>query len=58
VTDAADAGVDVKLSVYDDMVHVWHLMRGATPAGQRAIDEVGAFARVRSRREPRVAVGD
>jgi hypothetical protein len=33
-------------------------MRGATPAGQRAIDEVGAFARVRSRREPRVAVGD
>ena len=50
---AADAGVDIRLSVYDDMVHVWHLMRGATPAGQKAIDEVGAFARVRSRLESR-----
>ena len=44
-TRATDAGVDVQLSIYDDMVHVWHLMRGATPAGQRAIDEAGAFAR-------------
>ena len=36
---------DVTLSVYDDMVHVWHLMRDVTPDGQRAIDEAGAFAR-------------
>ena len=42
---AAEAGVDVRLSVYDDMVHVWHLMRGATPEGQRAIDEIGDFGR-------------
>jgi acetyl esterase/lipase len=42
---ALESGVDVRLSVYDDMVHVWHLMRGVTPAGQRAIDEVGAFVR-------------
>ena len=47
---AADAGVNATLSVYDDMVHVWHLMRGATPAGQRAIDEIGAFARSHSAR--------
>jgi acetyl esterase/lipase len=42
---AQEAGTDVRLSIYDDMVHVWHLMRDATPAGQRAIDEVGAFVR-------------
>ena len=40
-----EAGVDVTLSAYVDMVHVWHLMRDATPDGQRAIDEAGAFAR-------------
>jgi epsilon-lactone hydrolase len=42
---ARAAGVDVTLSVYDDMVHVWHLMRDVTPHGQRAIDEAGAFVR-------------
>jgi monoterpene epsilon-lactone hydrolase len=42
---ARTAGVDVTLSVYDDMVHVWHLMRGVTPHAQRAIDEAGAFVR-------------
>ena len=40
----ASAGADMTLSVYDDMVHVWHLMRDVTPDGQRAIDEAGAFA--------------
>ncbi len=30
---AKAAGVDVTLSVYDDMVHVWHLMRSVTPGG-------------------------
>ena len=40
---ARAAGVDVTLSVYDDMVHVWHLMRSATPEGQRALDEIAAF---------------
>ncbi len=40
---AIAAGVDLRLSVYDDMVHVWHMMRGATPNAQRAIDEIGAF---------------
>jgi hypothetical protein len=27
------------------MVHVWHMMRGATAHAQHAIDEVGAFVR-------------
>jgi hypothetical protein len=30
---------------YDDMVHVWHLMRDITPDAQRAIDEAGAVGR-------------
>jgi epsilon-lactone hydrolase len=42
---AVAAGVDVRLSVYDDMVHVWHMMRSVTPEAQLAIDEVGAFVR-------------
>lgn len=37
------AGVALKLSVYEDMIHVWHMLRNVTPEGQRAIDEVGAF---------------
>lgn len=45
---AQAAGVDVRLSVYADMVHVWHLMRHVTPHAQRAIDEVGAFIRGRT----------
>ena len=42
------AGVDVRLSIYADIVHVWHLMREATPEAQRAIDEIAAFARGRT----------
>lgn len=42
---AETAGVPLKLSVYEDMVHVWHMFRGVTPEGQRAIDEVGGFVR-------------
>ena len=39
------AGAELELSVYPDMVHVWHMMRAGTPDAQRAIDEVGAFVR-------------
>lgn len=42
---ARDAGVLTRLSRYSDMVHVWHLMRGATADAQRAIDEIGDFVR-------------
>lgn len=45
VERARAAGVTVELSVYPDMVHVWHMMRGATGDARRAIDEVGAFVR-------------
>ena len=44
-TRATAAGVQVTSSVYEDMVHVWHMQRGFTPEAQRAIDEIGAFVR-------------
>jgi acetyl esterase/lipase len=40
---AKTAGVELQLAVYPDMVHVWHLLRAATPDAQQAIDEIGAF---------------
>ncbi|MBA3637816.1 MAG: alpha/beta hydrolase [Acidobacteria bacterium] len=40
---AKTAGVDVTFSVYEDMVHVWHLHRDVTPQAQAAIDEIGLF---------------
>jgi monoterpene epsilon-lactone hydrolase len=49
VDGARDAGANITLSIYPDMVHVWHLMRDVTPDGQRAIDEAAAFARVHVR---------
>ncbi len=42
---AQAAGVDVQFSVYDDMVHVWHLLGSATPQAQQGIDEIVAFTR-------------
>jgi acetyl esterase/lipase len=42
---AQSDGAEVELSVYPDMVHVWHMLGNVTPAAQRAIDEVGAFVR-------------
>ena len=42
---ASAAGAELDLRVYPDMVHVWHMMRSATPAAQLAIDEVGTFLR-------------
>lgn len=48
---AQAAGADVRLSVYPDMVHVWHMMRGVTSEAQRAIDEVGEFVQQATRRD-------
>lgn len=36
-------GVDVTLSVYDDMVHVWHMLMDFTPQAQKAIDEIASY---------------
>lgn len=42
---AREAEVPLSFVEYPDMVHVWHLLRGVTPAGTKAIDEAGAFIR-------------
>jgi acetyl esterase/lipase len=46
---AKTAGADIRLVIYPDMVHVWHMLRGVTASAQRAIDEVGAFVRQHTR---------
>ena len=38
----------MKLAVYPEMVHVWHLLRDVTPDGQRAIEEIGSFVQERT----------
>jgi acetyl esterase/lipase len=45
VPRAQACGVDVSFNVYQDMVHVWHLMNAARPQSGEAIAEVGAFVR-------------
>ena len=47
---AQEAGVDVRLAVYADMVHVWHMMRHVALDAQRAIDEIGSFVRQHTER--------
>ena len=40
---AREAGVDVQLDVWDDMIHVWHLFAPILPEGKRAIKQAGDF---------------
>jgi monoterpene epsilon-lactone hydrolase len=42
---AKTAGVDVTLSVYPEMPHVWQLFAPFLPEATAAIDEIGAFVR-------------
>jgi acetyl esterase/lipase len=44
---AKDAGVDVTLDIWDDMIHVWQLFAFMLPEAQQAIDRVGAFVKER-----------
>lgn len=43
VERARHAGVDVKLRIWEDMIHVWQLFAFLVPQGSAAIDEIGAF---------------
>ena len=52
VGKARAAGVDVTCSVYEDMVHVWHMMAAAAPQSLEAIAEVGAFISRHARERP------
>ena len=40
---AKSAGVDVKIEVWPEMVHVWHVFAKILPEGQQAIDRIGEF---------------
>lgn len=42
-TRAEQAGSTVRLEVFDDMQHAWHLAAGNLPAADDALDAIGAF---------------
>lgn len=44
---AEAAGVDVRLSVYDDLIHVWHMFP-LLDASKQAVAEIGQFVRDRT----------
>ncbi len=44
---AREAGVDVTLEPWDDMIHVWHVFAGLLPEGQQATERVGEYLRKR-----------
>lgn len=44
---AKQAGVDVTLEEWEDMIHVWHSFAGMLPEAQTAIDRIGAFLKQR-----------
>jgi len=44
---ASDAGTDVVLEVWDDMIHVWQAFFSLLPEGRDAIDAIAAFLRAR-----------
>jgi acetyl esterase/lipase len=41
--NAREAGVDVSLEVWEDMIHVWQFFAFMLPEGQQAIDRIGEF---------------
>jgi acetyl esterase/lipase len=45
---AKAAGVEVTLSIYPEMPHVWHAFAPFLPEANAAIDEIGAWVRKRS----------
>jgi acetyl esterase/lipase len=44
---ARDAGVDVELEIWNDMIHIWPFFAAILPQGQQAIERMGRFARAR-----------
>ena len=40
---AREAGVEVQMDVWDDMIHVWHLFAPILPEGKQAIRQAGEF---------------
>jgi epsilon-lactone hydrolase len=44
---AREAGVDVTLETWDEMIHVWHAFAVILPEGRQAIDRIGEYLRTR-----------
>jgi len=44
---AREAGVEVELDVWPEMIHVWHHFAGRLKQGRQAIDKIGEFVRRR-----------
>lgn len=42
---AKEAGVDVTLEPWEDMIHVWHIFAIVLPEGQQAIERIGEYIR-------------
>ena len=42
---AREAGVEVEMDVWDDMIHVWHVFAPILPEGKQAISQAGEFIR-------------
>jgi acetyl esterase/lipase len=40
---ARDAGVDVQLEVWEDMIHVWHAFADVLPEGAQAVEGIADF---------------
>ncbi len=40
---AREAGVEVQMDVWDDMIHVWHVFAPILPEGKKAIKQAGDF---------------
>jgi epsilon-lactone hydrolase len=46
---ARQAGVQVDLEVWDEMVHVWHVFAKLLPEGRQAIEKMGAYVSTHTR---------
>jgi acetyl esterase/lipase len=44
-TRATEAGVDVTLEPWEEMIHVWQIFAPLLPEGQQAIDRIGEYVR-------------
>ena len=40
---AREAGVEVQMEVWDDMIHVWHMFAPILPEGKQALQQAGDF---------------
>ena len=50
VEKAEESGADITFEVGEGMVHDWHLLAGAYPEAQRAIESLARFVRQKTRR--------